>query len=193
MPVPWVRAALVIRLNSLLRGHSAISFPLLKSMSALLAHGITPVVPLRGSISASGDLSPLSYIAGALIGEPGIFCYSPDPKAPGTVRIVPAPQALAEHGLTPRTLQPKEHLGILNGTAFSCALATLCVEESRQMMLLGVVTTAMSTEALRGSVGSFGEFVQRIRPHPGQVCLISPFVKLPFWSLLLHFICLSLG
>lgn len=167
MPIPWVRAALLVRLNSLVRGHSAISLSLLKAMSSLLAANITPVVPLRSSISASGDLSPLSYIAGTLIGEPGIFVYSPDPST-RVKRIVPAPQALKEHGLQAVELKPKEHLGILNGTAFSCGLAALCVEQAREMMLWSVACTALGVEAMRGTSGSFDEFIHRIRPHPGQ-------------------------
>ncbi|KAH8115294.1 phenylalanine ammonia-lyase [Phellopilus nigrolimitatus] len=188
MPPAWVRAALLIRLNSLLRGHSAASLPLLSAMAALLAANVTPVVPLRGSISASGDLSPLSYVAGALVGERGIFCWAPAPAAPARglggpaerggfesgdavdgLRVLRAPDALAAHGLTPVSLRPKEHLAILNGTAFSCGVAALCVEEARQMVLLGMVCTALGTEALRGSADSFCAFVQAVRPHPGQV------------------------
>ncbi|THH08002.1 hypothetical protein EW145_g3006, partial [Phellinidium pouzarii] len=176
MPPAWTRAALLVRLNSLLRGHSAASLPLLNAMGNLLAKEITPIVPLRGSISASGDLSPLSYVAGALVGERGIYCYAPssadasvasDAYANGGeeysgLRILRAPDALKVHGLTPISLRPKEHLAILNGTAFSCGLAALCVEEARQMVLLGTVCTALGTEAMRGSADSFCEFIQRI-------------------------------
>ncbi|EJD08070.1 phenylalanine ammonia-lyase [Fomitiporia mediterranea MF3/22] len=181
MPASWTRAALLIRLNSLLRGHSAASLPLLNSMGGLLSKQITPVVPLRGSISASGDLSPLSYIAGTLIGERGIYCYAPssegDAGAMGmgmgmageNMKILRAPDALKAAGLEPISLRPKEQLAILNGTAFSCAAAALCVEEARQLIMLGTVCTAMGTEAMRGSVDSFAEFIHRIRPHPGQI------------------------
>ncbi|KAI5121453.1 hypothetical protein M0805_009561 [Coniferiporia weirii] len=167
MPPTWTRAALLIRLNSLLRGHSAASLPLVRSMAALLAKGITPIVPLRGSISASGDLSPLSYIAG-----PSSSATGADVQEDGAysgMRILRAPDALKAHGIAPISLRPKEHLAVLNGTAFSCGLAALCVEESRQMVLLGTVCTALGVEAMRGSADSFCEFIQRVRPHPGQV------------------------
>lgn len=72
MPEAWVRAAMLIRANSLIRGHSAVRWKLLEQLSGLLEKNITPLVPLRGSISASGDLSPLSYVAGTLIGNPAI-------------------------------------------------------------------------------------------------------------------------
>nr|AJD20419.1 phenylalanine ammonium lyase PALb [Inonotus obliquus] len=178
MPAAWTRAAMVVRLNSLLRGHSAASIPLLNAMGGLLTKNITPIVPLRGSISASGDLSPLSYIAGTLIGERGIYCYAPsDEKFVGAAmglsgenaKILRAPEALRQAGLKPIQLRPKEQLAILNGTAFSCGTAALCVEEARQLLLLGTVCTAMGTEAMRGSADSFCEFIQRIRPHPGQI------------------------
>lgn len=135
MPAAWTRAALVVRLNSLLRGHSAASLPLLNAMGSLLSKQITPIVPLRGTISASGDLSPLSYVAGALIGERGIYCYAPGESkvdnnlgmAGGNTRILRAPDALKAAGLEPVVLRPKEQLAILNGTAFSCGAAALCV------------------------------------------------------------------
>ena len=169
---------MVVRLNSLLRGHSAASLPLLNAMGGLLSKNITPVVPLRGSISASGDLSPLSYIAGTLIGERGIFCYTPAGEmqlggemgmAGEASKILRAPDALKSAGLEPIQLRPKEQLAILNGTAFSCGAAALCVEEARQLIMLGTVCTAMGTEAMRGSADSFCEFIQRVRPHPGQI------------------------
>ena len=184
MPAPWVRAALLIRLNSLLRGHSAASPELLFAMGGLLEKGVTPVVPMRGSISASGDLSPLSYIAGTLIGERGIFCMVPkeliktSPAVAGSIDLdlfeedyIPlrAPQALRLSGLNPVSLRPKEHLAILNGTAFSCGLASLVVDQAREMILLGTALTALGTEAMRGSRESFNEFVMKVRPHPGQV------------------------
>ncbi|OCB91043.1 phenylalanine ammonia-lyase [Sanghuangporus baumii] len=178
MPAAWTRAAMVVRLNSLLRGHSAASLPLLNAMGGLLSKNVTPIVPLRGSISASGDLSPLSYIAGTLIGERGIYCYVPSGEkhlgeelgmsGEGT-KVLRAPDALKSAGLQPIRLRPKEQLAILNGTAFSCGAAALCVEEARQLIMLGTVCTAMGTEAMRGSADSFCEFIQRVRPHPGQI------------------------
>ena len=74
-PEAWVRGAMIVRLNSLMRGHSAVRWSVLEGMLDLLKHNITPVVPLRGSISASGDLSPLSYVAGCLAGQPGIWAW----------------------------------------------------------------------------------------------------------------------
>lgn len=153
-------------------------------MGRMLEKGVTPVVPLRGSISASGDLSPLSYVAGALVGERGIYCWTPAPGVPKALsdptevvvegRILRAPDALKAAGLQPITLRPKEQLAILNGTAFSCGVAALCVEEARELVLLGTACTALGTEAMRGSADSFVAFIQAIRPHPGQVSYSIP-------------------
>lgn len=72
MPEPWVRAALVVRTNSLISGNSGVRPCLIESLTELLRNNITPIIPLRGSNSASGDLIPLSYIAGAVQGNPAI-------------------------------------------------------------------------------------------------------------------------
>ncbi|RAL04237.1 aromatic amino acid ammonia-lyase [Aspergillus ibericus CBS 121593] len=73
MPSAWVRASIAVRANANVRGHSAVSIPMLNSLLQLLAHRITPIGPLRGSISASGDLTPMSYIAGTIEGSPDIY------------------------------------------------------------------------------------------------------------------------
>jgi phenylalanine ammonia-lyase len=88
----------------------------------------------------------------------------------GARQIVPSPHALAAHGITPIPLQSKEHLGILNGTAFSASVAALALNDAVHLTLLAQVCTAMGTEALMGSRGSFDRFIHDVaRPHPGQV------------------------
>ncbi|KAH8087842.1 phenylalanine ammonia-lyase [Cristinia sonorae] len=168
MPEAWVRGAILIRMNSLIRGHSGVRWELIEKMSELLREHVTPLVPLRGSISASGDLSPLSYIAGTLIGNPAIHVF--DSAATGARQILPSDVALARHGVEPIPLSSKEHLGILNGTAFSASVAALALHEAAHMMLLSQVCTAMGTEAMLGAQGSFDPFIHNVaRPHPGQV------------------------
>lgn len=167
MPESWVRAAMLVRCNSLVRGHSAVRWEILEALTNFLQHGITPVVPLRGSISASGDLSPLSYVALAINGNPAIGVYS---GTGAKRRIVPAPQAIEEAGIKATTLAPKEQLGLLNGTAFSSAAASLALAEATQLAVLAQVCTAMGTEALLGTRGSYVPFIhETARPHPGQV------------------------
>ncbi|KAG9053610.1 hypothetical protein FS842_007710 [Serendipita sp. 407] len=167
MPEAWVRAAMLIRANSLIRGHSAVRWKVLEQLADFLQHGITPVIPLRGSISASGDLSPLSYVALALSGNSAIKVFS----GPSTSRrITTAPDAIKKSGLRPTTLAPKEHLGLLNGTAFSAAVASLALSDVVQLAVLAQVCTAMGTEALLGTRASYAPFIHEVtRPHPGQI------------------------
>ncbi|KAF7298068.1 Phenylalanine ammonia-lyase [Mycena chlorophos] len=169
MSESWVRAAIVVRMNSLIRGHSGIRWELLEKMNDLLRENITPLVPVRGSISASGDLQPLSYIAGALMGSPAIRVFD-GPAAFGARQIVSSKDALAAHGIEPLPLASKEHLGLLNGTAFSAAVASLALAEAVHLALLAQICTAMGTEALAGSRGSFDPFIHDVaRPHRGQI------------------------
>lgn len=166
MPVPIVRAAMLTRCNSLLRGHSAARPAIVQNILALLAHDMTPVIPLRGSISASGDLCPLSYIAGALEGNPDILINCGKEQG---YRTIPSNQALVLAGLSPLELRAKEGLAILNGTAFSCGAASLVIFEANQLLLLSQVLTAMGTEALVGNRRNYDPFIAQARPHAGQV------------------------
>lgn len=167
-PESWVRGAMLVRLNSLMRGHSGVRFEILERMQALLANNITPVVPLRGTISASGDLSPLSYVAGTLSGQSGIQCWVTS-RSGHRIRV-PANEALSSHNIPITTFDPKEALGILNGTAFSTATASLAIHDATMLCLLTQVTTAMAVEASFGTDGSFASFIHdTCRPHPGQV------------------------
>ncbi|KAI0827896.1 phenylalanine ammonia-lyase [Trametes gibbosa] len=169
MPESWVRGAILIRMNSLIRGHSGVRWELIEKMNSLLHENIVPLVPLRGSISASGDLSPLSYIAGVLIGNPSIRVF----EGPNTFRgrrILSSREALAAHNIEPISLASKEHLGILNGTAFSASVGALAINDAVHLSLLAQVCTAMCTEAMLGARGSFAPFIHAVaRPHPGQV------------------------
>lgn len=169
MPEAWVRGAMLIRMNSLIRGHSGVRFEVIEKMNNFLRANITPLVPLRGTISASGDLAPLSYIAGALIGNPSIRVFD-GPPAFSSRKVVSSRQALEDHGIEPIPLASKEHLGILNGTAFSAAVASLVLHDAVQLALLSQICTAMGTEALAGTRCSFDPFISNVaRPHPGQI------------------------
>lgn len=169
MPEAWVRGAILIRMNSLARGHSGVRWELIEKMGELLTANIIPLVPLRGTISASGDLAPLSYIAGTLIGNPSIRVFDGLAAFSGR-QIVSSRQALEAHNISPIPLASKEHLGILNGTAFSASVACLALNDAVHLALLSQVCTAMGTEALAGCRGSFDPFINCVaRPHPGQI------------------------
>ncbi|KAE8379034.1 L-Aspartase-like protein [Aspergillus bertholletiae] len=161
MPSEWVRATMLVRCNSVVKGHSAVSLPVINGLLQLLQKNATPVVPLRGTISASGDLMPLAYVTGAMEGNPGIFV-----QVGGDV--VTAQDALKKIGMKAVTLGPKEGLGLVNGTAASAAVASLALYETHQLALLAQIITALSVEALRGSTESFHPFIAEVRPHDGQ-------------------------
>ncbi|KAI0399658.1 phenylalanine and histidine ammonia-lyase [Xylaria palmicola] len=163
LPWAWTRAAIAIRINSLISGCSAVRPVLVERMQDLLKHDIIPMIPLRGSISASGDLSPLSYISGAISGKSTIRVLSRGEKA----RY--ANTAFAEVGLEPVQLQMKEGLAVTNGTAISCAVSALCLHQTHSLALMAQVLTAMTVEALNGTTESFHPFFSETRPHPGQI------------------------
>ncbi|KAL9005516.1 MAG: hypothetical protein Q9188_001718 [Gyalolechia gomerana] len=162
MPSEWVKGTMLTRCNTVARGHSAVTLRVIKTIVALLQNNHTPVVPLRGSISASGDLSPLSYIAGAITGNPDVYVQGP-------AGVFSAEQALREIDIEPVVLGPKEGLGLINGTATSAAVASLAIYEAHHLTILSQVLTAMAVEALIGTVSSFDPFIARIRPHRGQM------------------------
>ncbi|KAJ5724385.1 phenylalanine ammonia-lyase [Penicillium malachiteum] len=166
MPPAWVRGAIVARANQNLRGHSAVRLCVLQSLLDLLHNDITPMVPLRGTISASGDLMPMSYIAGAVSGNPDVFVQVGKGKE---ARVLPASQALKESGLSPSGLGPKEALGLINGTAPSVAVASLVLYDAQQLVLLSQMLTAFASECMGGNVEWALPFIHDARPHTGQI------------------------
>ncbi|KAF2681789.1 phenylalanine ammonia-lyase [Lentithecium fluviatile CBS 122367] len=166
----WVRAAMLIRANSVARGHSAVRSSTIVTLLELLNREIIPIIPTRGSISASGDLSPLSYVAGMLEGNPGVYCWA---GPPGSRHATPASKALASANITPITFEPKEALGLVNGTAISAAAASLTLSSMHNLFALGQLLTAMNVEAILGTATSFAPFISRVRPHPGQAQVAS--------------------
>lgn len=167
MPETWVRASMLIRLGSLLSGASGVQLSTINALMQLLEHDITPRIPIRGSISASGDLSPLSYVAGVMQGKPTLSVWTGS-RSTGHRRIERANVALAEANITPIKLGAKEGLAIVNGTAISAAVAALALHEVHCQATLSQVLTAMSVEALCGTDESFHPFFAKVRPHPGQ-------------------------
>lgn len=166
MPEEWVRGAMLVRCKSLLAAHSAVRFEIIDLIMSLLNNNMIPLVPLRGSISASGDLQPLSYIAGVLEGNPDCYVWTNNSSL-GRV-LIPADVALEQLANKSITFGPKEALAVLNGTAVSTAVAALAMQESHHLAVFSQVLTAMGVEALHGSIGSFNAFFDKVRPHRGQ-------------------------
>lgn len=166
MPPSWVRGAIVARANQNLRGHSAVRIDVLQHLVDMLNHDITPMVPLRGTISASGDLMPMSYIAGAVAGNPDVFVQVGKGKS---ARVLPSSEALKASGLSPSGLGPKEALGLINGTAPSVAVASLVLYDAQRLSILSQMLTAFAAECLGGNVEWSHPFIHEIRPHTGQI------------------------
>ncbi|KEQ86793.1 phenylalanine ammonia-lyase [Aureobasidium pullulans EXF-150] len=167
MPSMWTRAMMLIRCNANIRGHSAMTHDVVDTIMQLLNHDIVPVVPLRGSISASGDLMPLSYVAGAIQGNPDIFVRVGGMS--GTAKIMTAEQALSEASIKPIVLGPKEGLSLINGTAAAAAVATLALYEADQLAIAAQLLTALSSEALFANNEWAHPFIAAVRPHVGQI------------------------
>ena len=167
MPESWVRASMLIRSNSLSAGNSGVTLGLLQNIVRLLRSDVIPLVPLRGSISASGDLSPLSYLAGVVQGNPYLKAWT---GVFGRSRyLLPANEALKTINMAPRDLGPKEGLAVTNGTSVSAGIAALGLHDAHHLTVLAQVLTAMSVEALTGTAESFDQFIADVRPHPGQL------------------------
>jgi histidine ammonia-lyase len=152
-------AVLVVRLNSLSQGYSAVRWELLQALVDLINHRILPRIPAEGSVGASGDLTPLSYVAAALIGERDVTCRD---------EVVSAREALASAGLTPLTLEPKEALAIMNGTAVMTALACLAYHRAEYLSRMCCRLTALASACLRGNREHFHPRIFELKPHEGQ-------------------------
>ena len=165
MPVPIARLMIALKLASLAQGASGVQVETVHLLEALLAKGLTPVVPCQGSVGASGDLAPLAHMAAAMIGVGEVFVGDPSTGE----RRVPAARALAEAGLKPLVLGAKEGLALLNGTQFSTAYALAGLFETENLFESALVTGALSTDAARGSDAPFDPRIHRLRRHRGQI------------------------
>ena len=160
MPVPIARLMIALKLASLAQGASGVQAATVRLLEALLAKGLTPVIPVQGSVGASGDLAPLAHMAATMIGVGEVFVGE---------RRLPAAQALAEARLAPLVLGAKEGLALLNGTQFSTAQALAGLFETENLFCSALVTGALSTDAARGSDAPFDARIHRLRRHPGQI------------------------
>ncbi|MEI6987644.1 MAG: aromatic amino acid ammonia-lyase, partial [Rhodospirillaceae bacterium] len=152
-------AVLACRLNSLAQGYSGVRWDLLEQLAALIQHRVLPLIPSEGSVGASGDLTPLSYVAAALIGERDVSFGGQRRKAA---------DVLAELGLTPLVLAPKEGLAIMNGTAVMTGLACLAWQRANYLTRLCCRLTALASVALCGNRGHFDPRLFAAKPHAGQ-------------------------
>lgn len=159
LPEEQARAVVLARTNCLVRGNSAVRLILIENLLALLNKGITPCIREIGSVGASGDLIPGSYIAATLMGTREAYYKG---------SIVPAGEALAAEGIEPLVLGPKEGLAMTNGTQFMTGLGSLVTRDAIEVARVADICSAMAVEVLGGVTGPFHPFLQRQKPHPGQ-------------------------
>jgi histidine ammonia-lyase len=158
-PDEVVRAAMLLRANTLAKGYSGARVATIELLVSVLLAGIVPHVPARGSVGASGDLAPLAHLALPLVGEG---------EATLDGRTLSGLDALRAAGLDPITLAAKEGLALINGTQFMTAMASLALVRATRLAHVADVACAMSLEALQGTPMSFHPAIHAARPLPGQ-------------------------
>ena len=164
LPVEVVRAMMLLRANVLARGHSAVRAVVIETLIGMLNAGVTPVIPSRGSVGASGDLAPLAHLALALMGEGEVTRSG---------RRAPAAEALAEAGLAPLKLVSREGLALVNGTQAMTACGVLALVAAEDLMTQADIAGALTVDGLLGSSRPFDERLAALRPHPGHAASAS--------------------
>ena len=154
------RAMLLLRANVLAEGFSGCRPVLIETLIAMLERGVTPVIPEKGSVGASGDLAPLAHLALTVIGEGEAFYR--DERLPGR-------EALERAEIEPVQLEVKEGIALLNGTQAMVAVGGLALHRAERVAFLADVAGAMTLEAVRGTPVAFDERIHATRPHPGQI------------------------
>ena len=159
LSIMQARAVMACRLNSLAIGKSGVTYELLKRIETLLNLNIVPVIPEEGSVGASGDLTPLSYLAAVLVGERDVY-YQNQRQATKAVYDT--------LNIKPHTLRPKEGLALMNGTAVMTAIACLAYDRAQYLARLSSRITAMASLTLKGNSNHFDDILFAAKPHPGQ-------------------------
>ncbi len=162
LPEDVVRAMLLLRTNTLAIGLSGVRVDVADLLCAMLNAAVTPIIPSRGSVGASGDLAPLAHLALVLIGEG---------EATVGGRPMPGGEALAAAGLEPIELGAKEGLALLNGTQLMAGIGALALRDARLLAVSADRIAAMSLEAMLGTAAAYAEPLVAARPHPGQLAV----------------------
>jgi histidine ammonia-lyase len=174
-----VRALQLLRLATLVTGHTGARPVTAQTYAAMLNAGITPIVHEYGSLGCSGDLAPLAHVALAAMGEGQVRVVPPGPG--GSTRstdgaageVVDAVEALADAGIDPLLLAEKEGLALINGTDGMLGMLCLAIHDLRRLLTTADVAASLSVEALLGSDAPFAEDLVAMRPHPGQAASAS--------------------
>ena len=168
-PEDVVRAAMLLRANTLAKGYSGVRLKLIDTVVAMINRGVVPYVNEKGSLGVSGDLSPLSQFAEVAIGE-GRAYYKGEQMS--------GAEAMKRAGVEPTDLACKEGLGLINGSQMMTAGAALLVYDAERLLKSAVIASAMSADALRAVVRPFYPDVHRVRPHRGQSAVAANMLRL---------------
>lgn len=154
------RAIMVLRANCLALGHSGVNPEIVQLLLDFINYGITPVVPSKGSVGASGDLAPLSHIAICLIGEGEVEFDG---------QMMNSSVAINNINRKPAKLGPKDGLALINGTAVMASLGSLALYEARRLVKVCDIAASLTIEGLMGSIKAFHPKISGLKPHPGQI------------------------
>ncbi|RLC32493.1 MAG: histidine ammonia-lyase [Deltaproteobacteria bacterium] len=169
LPEDVVRAIMAIRVHDLAMGHSGCRIKTLNHLLTFLNDGVTPLIPEKGSVGASGDLAPTAHMGLVLIGMGQAFYRG---------RKMPGARALEKIGLAPLVLEAGEGLALINGTQVMTAIASLVVHDAVRLAKMADIACAMSLEVLMGSNSEFDPRIHQVRPHPGQIASADNMLRL---------------
>jgi histidine ammonia-lyase len=161
LPVAEVRGMMLLRANSLSKGHSGVRSIVIDRLCEMLNRKVTPFVPSQGSVGASGDLAPLAHLALATIGEGE--CLDEQGSRMSTAEVLKQAQ------IKPLMLEAKEAVSLINGTQAMLALGTLALLSAETLADSADVIGALTLDALRGTDVAFDERIHQARPHKGQL------------------------
>ena len=159
LSIDVTRAILLLRANTLAAGRSGVRPETIDLLLGLLNRGVHPVIPMHGSVGASGDLAPLAHAALVLIGEG---------EAMFDGKLVTGAEALKRADLKPLELAPKEALALINGTQVMTAIGCLALHDAEVLCTTADIVGAVSSEALRATDAAWDASLHAARPHPGQ-------------------------
>lgn len=168
LPTEVVRAAMLVRANTLAKGYSGVREKVVQTLVQMLNKKVTPLVPQQGSLGSSGDLSPLSHLALVFTADEADR-EEESGWAEYQGKIMTGKRAMQEAGIPRLILGPKEGLAINNGATFSAAMAALIIYDSYQAIRIANKIAALSLEALLGCSAAFDERIHRVRNQDGQI------------------------
>jgi len=159
-----VRVAMAVRLNTFCQGVSGLRLEVIDRLALMLNQGVHPVIPIQGSVGASGDLAPLAHMVSVMIGLPAAEAFYKGQR-------LSAPEALRQAGIMPINFQlkAKDCLALINGTTLFAGMAVLNYYDALRLIKEGEISAALSLEAVRGETAAFDERIHKVRKQKGQI------------------------